>query len=74
MSGASTFDGNVAKAEQYLARVRASGVLNFIDGAARPAASGKTFDTRTPIDDGVLASVAAGDAPDVAAAATAAPS
>jgi 5-carboxymethyl-2-hydroxymuconic-semialdehyde dehydrogenase len=69
---ASTFDGNVAKAAQYVARFRSSGVLNFIDGAPRPAASGQTFETRTPIDDSVLAAVAAGDAPDVAAAAAAA--
>ena len=72
MSGASTFDGNVAKAEQYLARFRAEGVRHFIDGAPRPASSGQTFETRTPIDDRVLAAVAAGDAGDVDAAASAA--
>ena len=39
MSGAtgSTLEGNVAKAEKYLERFRASGVLNFIDGAPRSA-------------------------------------
>jgi 5-carboxymethyl-2-hydroxymuconic-semialdehyde dehydrogenase len=72
MSSSGSFEHNVAKAEQYLARVRASGVQHFIEGAARPAASGQTFETRTPIDNTVLASVAAGDAADVAAAATAA--
>ena len=45
---------------------------HFIDGAARPAVSGQTFENRTPIDDSLLATVAAGDAPDVAAAAEAA--
>ena len=60
------------RAEQYVARFRKSGVLSFVDGALRPAASGRTFETRTPIDDAVLASVAAGDAADVAAAADAA--
>src|SRR5262245_5910848 len=72
MSSASSFDGNLAKAEQYLARVRSAGVLNFIDGTPRAAESGQTFETRTPIDDSVLAKVAAGDAADVAAAANAA--
>ena len=72
MSGASTLEGNVGKAEKYLARFRAQGVQHFIDGATRPAASGQTFETRTPIDDTVLAKVAAGDAADVDAAASAA--
>ena len=47
-------------------------MLHFIDGAPRAAQSGRTFETRSPIDDRVLASVAAGDAADVAAAAEAA--
>ena len=74
MSGAtgSTLEGNVAKAQMYLERFRASGVLHFIDGAPRAAQSGHTFETSSPIDDKVLASVAAGDAADVAAAAEAA--
>ena len=72
MSASSSFDGNVAKAEQYLARFRTGGVLNFIDGAARAAKTGRTFETRSPIDDRLLAAVAASDAADVAAAAEAA--
>jgi 5-carboxymethyl-2-hydroxymuconic-semialdehyde dehydrogenase len=72
MSSASTFDGNVAKAEQFLAPFRSQGVRHFIDGAHRAAVSGQTFETRTPIDDRVLAAVAAGDAADVDAAARAA--
>jgi 5-carboxymethyl-2-hydroxymuconic-semialdehyde dehydrogenase len=67
-----TLESNVAKAEQYLARFRASGVLNFIDGAPRAAQSGKTFETRSPIDANLLAVVAAGEATDVASAAEAA--
>jgi 5-carboxymethyl-2-hydroxymuconic-semialdehyde dehydrogenase len=63
---------NVAKAEQFLARFARDGVRHFIDGAPQPAASGRTFATRSPIDDRVLAEVAAGDAADVAAAASAA--
>ena len=72
MSGAASFEVNVANAERHLERFRTGGVLHFIDGAPRPAANGRTFETRTPIDDRVLATVAAGDAADVAAAATAA--
>jgi 5-carboxymethyl-2-hydroxymuconic-semialdehyde dehydrogenase len=72
MSSSSSFDANVANAERYLARFRASGVQHFIDGAPQPGTAGRTFETRTPIDDSVLATVAAGDAADVAAAATAA--
>jgi 5-carboxymethyl-2-hydroxymuconic-semialdehyde dehydrogenase len=67
-----TLDGNVAKAEQFLARVAQSGVQHFIDGAPRASVSAKTFETATPIDDRVLATVASGDAQDVAAAAEAA--
>jgi 5-carboxymethyl-2-hydroxymuconic-semialdehyde dehydrogenase len=63
---------NVAKAEQLLARFTRDGVRHFIDGAPRAAASGRTFTTHSPIDDRVLAEVAAGDAADVAAAADAA--
>ena len=39
----SSFDSNVAKAEQYLERFRASGVLNFIDGAPRAGAIGENL-------------------------------
>ena len=63
---------NVAKAEQLVARFARDGVRHFIDGAPRAAASGRTFATQSPIDDRVLAEVAAGDAADVAAAADAA--
>ena len=63
---------NVAKAEQLLARFARDGVRHFIDGAPRAAVSGRTFATQSPIDDRVLAEVAAGDAADVAAAADAA--
>jgi 5-carboxymethyl-2-hydroxymuconic-semialdehyde dehydrogenase len=72
MSAGGSFEGNLAKAEQYLARFRIGGVLHFIDGAPRAAASGRTFETRTPIDETLLAAVAAGDAADIDAAANAA--
>jgi 5-carboxymethyl-2-hydroxymuconic-semialdehyde dehydrogenase len=72
MSASGSLDSNVQKAEQYLERFRTGGVQHFIDGAPRAAVSGRTFETRSPIDERVLAQVAAGDAADVAAAAEAA--
>ena len=68
----SVLEANVAKAERYLERFRASGVQHFIDGAPRAAQSSRTFETRSPVDGKVLASVAAGEAADVAVAAEAA--
>ncbi|HEX5048561.1 MAG TPA: 5-carboxymethyl-2-hydroxymuconate semialdehyde dehydrogenase [Gammaproteobacteria bacterium] len=70
--GGKTLAENVASGARYLERFARDGVLHFIDGAAVPARSGRTFETRTPIDDRVLARVAQGDAADVAAAASAA--
>jgi 5-carboxymethyl-2-hydroxymuconic-semialdehyde dehydrogenase len=63
---------NLDKCERYLARFRGDTVGHFIDGAARASASGRTFETRSPLDDRVLAAVAEGDAEDVDAAARAA--
>jgi 5-carboxymethyl-2-hydroxymuconic-semialdehyde dehydrogenase len=68
----SKLDANVAKAEQLVARFGRDGVQHFIDGAARASQSGRTFETQSPIDDRVLATVASGTAADVAAAAEAA--
>jgi len=72
MSQPQSFETNVANAERYLARYAQGGVQHFIDGAPRAAASGGTFETRTPVDNRLLAQVAAGDAADVDAAARAA--
>ena len=63
---------NLAKAEQHLARFQRGPVTHFIDGAPRASVSGRTFATHSPIDDRVIANVAAGDAADVDAAALAA--
>ena len=63
---------NLTKAGPYLERFARRGVQHFIDGGPRAAASGRTFETRSPIDDSVLANVAAGDAADIDAAAAAA--
>jgi len=70
--GGKSLADNVANGERYLARFANDGVQHFIEGAAVPSRSGRTFETRTPIDDHVLARVAQGDAADVAAAASAA--
>ena len=68
----SKLDENLAKAENYLARFREHGVMNQIAGEAVPAASGKTFESISPIDLKPLASVAHGNAEDVDRAARAA--
>src|SRR5262245_31732362 len=67
-----TLEGNVAKAEQFLARFVRDGVQHFVGGAARASVSGKTFETSSPIDGRVLGKVASGDAQDIAVAAEAA--
>ena len=67
-----TFEENLAKADTYLARFRADGVLNQIDGEAVPASGGETFDTISPVDLKPLARVARGGAADIDRAALAA--
>jgi 5-carboxymethyl-2-hydroxymuconic-semialdehyde dehydrogenase len=59
---------NLAKAAPYLARFRETGVLNHINGASVPAASGQVFETISPVDLTPLANVARGTAEDVDAA------
>lgn len=63
---------NIAKAQAYMADFRTNGVLNHIDGASVPAASGESFDTISPVDLSVLARVAKGGAKDIDRAAAAA--
>jgi 5-carboxymethyl-2-hydroxymuconic-semialdehyde dehydrogenase len=65
-------EANLFNAERYLARFKHDGVLHFIDGGSHAALSGRRFETRSPIDNRLLATVAAGDAADVDAAAAAA--
>jgi 5-carboxymethyl-2-hydroxymuconic-semialdehyde dehydrogenase len=67
-----TLNENLSRAEGYLTRFREGGVLNHIDGESVPAASGKTFETLSPVDLKPLASVAKGDASDIDRAAAAA--
>lgn len=67
-----TLDTNIAKAEGYLARFRAQGVLNHIGGEAVQAADGGVFEIISPVDLQPLAKVAHGKAADVNRAAQAA--
>ena len=63
---------NLDKLAGFLEKHRASGITNLINGEARPAASGQTFETTSPVDESVICSVARGGADDIDAAAKAA--
>ena len=63
---------NLAKAAGHLARFQRDGVLNQIDGQARPAVDGEWFESLSPVDLKPLAKVARGKAADVDLAAKAA--
>lgn len=66
------FETNVGKATAYLERFRASPLLHFIDGEATAAKPTELFENKSPVDDALLGTVAAGDAADVDRAARAA--
>ncbi|GEO85661.1 MULTISPECIES: 5-carboxymethyl-2-hydroxymuconate semialdehyde dehydrogenase [Alphaproteobacteria] len=68
----SKLDENIAKAEGYLARFKADGVLNHIGGESVAAADDSTFEIISPVDLKPLAKVARGKAEDVDRAAMAA--
>ncbi|MBF9031782.1 5-carboxymethyl-2-hydroxymuconate semialdehyde dehydrogenase [Rhodobacterales bacterium HKCCE3408] len=56
----SAIDTNIARAMDYMARFREEGVNHHIGGQSVPSASGATFDTISPVDLSVLATVARG--------------
>ncbi|GHF72239.1 5-carboxymethyl-2-hydroxymuconate semialdehyde dehydrogenase [Seohaeicola zhoushanensis] len=58
------------KLDAYLARFRAVGILNMIDG--KDFESATTFETRSPVDDSLICNVARGGASDIDEAAKAA--
>ncbi len=60
---------NIEKLGGYLARFRQDGIRNHINGETVTAASGETFETRSPVDDSLICSVAKGGAADIGAAA-----
>jgi 5-carboxymethyl-2-hydroxymuconic-semialdehyde dehydrogenase len=66
------FAANLERAERALAQFKAATVCHFIAGAPAHSRSGRTFETLCPVDNSVLAKVAAGDAADIDAAAKAA--
>jgi 5-carboxymethyl-2-hydroxymuconic-semialdehyde dehydrogenase len=66
-----TLATQVEKLEGHLARFRAGGILNLIGGKDASGAGG-TFDTHSPVDDSLIATVARGTATDVDRAAQAA--
>ncbi|MCK7615385.1 5-carboxymethyl-2-hydroxymuconate semialdehyde dehydrogenase [Roseibium sediminicola] len=68
----SDLETNIGKLAGYLARFKESGILNQIGGEAQPAASGATFETRSPVDESLICQVAKGNAVDIDAAAKAA--
>ncbi len=68
----SDLDQNIDKLQGLLARFRDTGVRNQIGGSAVPAQSGATFETRSPVDESLICTVARSDAADVDAAARAA--
>ncbi|TPW31056.1 5-carboxymethyl-2-hydroxymuconate semialdehyde dehydrogenase [Martelella alba] len=61
----SALNDNLARAEQYLAKFRAEGVMNHIGGQSVPSVSGETFETISPVDLKPLAKVARGGAEDI---------
>ncbi len=63
---------NIAKLDSYLDRFRTSGIMNLISGETRPALSGATFETHSPVDETLICGVARSGAEDVDAAAAAA--
>src|SRR5690348_9218122 len=69
---ADVFQANRERAAPLLARLNAEGIGHMIDGKIVPSMSGATFETRSPIDNTVLANVARGNAEDIDRAATAA--
>ncbi len=61
---------HLARLDGHLARFRAGGIVNLIGG--QDVASGEWFETRSPVDESLIARVALGTAADIDAAAQAA--
>src|SRR5882762_3390781 len=66
------FQANRDRAAPLLKQLRADGIGHMIDGKIVPSISGDIFETKSPVDGAVLASVARGNAEDIDRAATAA--
>src|SRR5436853_2350297 len=66
------FQANRDRAAPLLAKLKSEGIGHMIGGKTVPSTSGQTFETKSPVDGAVLASVARGNAEDIDRAATAA--
>src|SRR6202140_1372604 len=66
------FKANLDRAAPLLKALRADGIGHMIDGKVVASISGQTFETKSPVDGAVLASVARGNADDIDRAAQAA--
>src|SRR6195256_3660890 len=66
------FAANRDRVAPLLARLKAEGIGHMIDGKTVPSISGETFETKSPVDGAVLASVARGNTDDIDRAATSA--
>ena len=69
---ADIYKANLDRAAPLLKQLRADGIGHMIDGKIVPSISGETFETKSPVDGAVLATVARGNAEDIDRAATAA--
>jgi 5-carboxymethyl-2-hydroxymuconic-semialdehyde dehydrogenase len=68
----SAFQANRDRAAPLLKQLKADGIGHLIDGKVEPSVSGEVFETTSPIDGAVLASVARGGASEIDRAAQAA--
>jgi 5-carboxymethyl-2-hydroxymuconic-semialdehyde dehydrogenase len=64
------FKENCDRVAPLLERLKAEGIGHMINGKVAPSISGQTFETKSPVDGAVLASVARGNAEDIDYAAT----
>src|ERR1700752_4033227 len=69
---ADVFQANRDRAAPLLKKLRSDGIGHLIDGKIVPSISGETFETKSPVDGSILATVALGNAEDIDRAATAA--
>ena len=62
---ADVFQANRDRAAPLLKKLRADGIGHIIDGKIVPSVSGETFETKSPVDGSLLATVARGNAEDI---------
>lgn len=67
-----TLDKNTQRLLGYLERFKKEGIQNLIDGETKAGSGGLRFETHSPVDESLIASVARGDANDIDVAAKAA--